>query len=162
MLKTLTISVPAYLKCFFENDVEYYVNEQGVIVVHRWSELGNLIHLASRAIPYQVNYPVQDGKKITIGYRTREKSYWVEPSKVTDLKRQLDEIFRRTLISEVRALHLECGGDYTLHIRAFCERHNIYADEDASWEQLRKIYRDFLAKCEKKNAKSYAQKVLQE
>lgn len=159
MLKTLKISVPAYLKNFYENDVEYYVNETGIMVVHRWSELGNLIHLACRAIPYQVSYPEQTGKMLMIGYRTREKSYWVEPSKLNDLRRQLDEIFRRTLIAEVRVMHLEHGGDYTAHIRSFCKRHNIYPDEDASWEQLRKIYRDFLSKAEKKNAKKYAEKV---
>ena len=151
MLKRLTLSVPKYLKKFLEGEFD---GQAGVIHVEKWSEIGSLIHLVSRSYPFPLPIERATGTTIIISYYCREKSYDVPPDKLPDLVRQLDEIFRRSLICEVRKVHELAGGNYGPYVREFIERYGIVADVDVDWETMRKVYRDYLARIDRKNAKN--------
>lgn len=154
MLKKITLEVSRHLKKFLE--VEYGTNPKGEIMVEKWSELGRLIHLVSRPIPFAMSARKPEGTTVRIAYYCREKAYELPPDKLPDLVRQLDEIFRRSLICEVRKVHELAGGDYGPYIRHFLDRYDIVPDVDVEWETVRKIYRDYLNKTEKKNQKIFA------
>ena len=169
MLKTVTLEVPRYLKKFYEH--EYGTDARGRVVVEKWSEVGRLLHLVSRTIPFTQPVRKTASTALTLVYNIREKAFEIPYDKIPDLQRQLDEIFRRTMVCEVRRVHELTGGDYSPHIRDFLGRYGIAVDEDCDWEVIRKIYRDYLDRTEKKNArlrsqvnpelsgKSFAQKV---
>lgn len=148
MLKTLAVPVPKHVKKFLEGE---FAGVEGKITVEKWSELGKLIFLASQPLPFDVQYQKPEGTTILISYYGREKTVDVPPTKLSLLSKQLDEIFRRTLIAEVRSMHAAHGGDYGGYIRTFLERYDIAPDVDVDWETIRKIYRDYLVRMDKKN-----------
>lgn len=148
MLRTVRIPVPKYLKKFLEYEFEAH---DGVIQVERWSELGNLIHYGSRYYPFPLVVDRAGVGGVTIAFYSREKSFELPPDKLPDLARQLDEIFRRSLICEVRRVHELTGGNYGDHVRAFLDRYGILGDIDVDYETMRKVYRDYLARTERKN-----------
>lgn len=150
MKKRLTLSVPKYLKKFLEGE---FNGQEGLIHAEKWSELGKLIHLVSRSYPFPLTATRPGGTTVTISYYCREKSYDVPPDKLPDLVRQLDEIFRRSLICEVRKVHELAGGNYGPYIRSFLDRYSIDADVDVDWETIRKIYRDYLTRNGRENEK---------
>lgn len=177
MLKRLTLQVPKYLKKFLEGEFD---GEGGVVHVEKWSEIGSLIHLVSRSYPFPLTIDRPSGTTITISYYCREKSYDIPPDKMPHLVRQLDEIFRRSLNCEVRKVHEMAGGNYgpyvrtfieryvrsrnrylkraRTYVRTFIERYGIIADVDVEFETMRKIYRDYLARIDRKNAKNICAK----
>ena len=155
MLKKLTLPVPKYLKKFIE--VEYN-GAEGLVHIEKWSELGRMIHLVSRSIPFPVVHEKPSGTTITITYNCREKAFEVPSEKIPDLVRQLDEIFRRSLICEVRSVHYLAGGDYSQYIRTFLARYDITPDIELEWETIRKVYRDYLSRVDKKNKKNLSLK----
>ncbi|PQA59165.1 hypothetical protein [Siphonobacter curvatus] len=151
MLKTLTLEVPKHLKKFFENGEYGPADQKGRLQIEKWSEIGRLLHLVSRTIPFTQKVRETSGSTITLAYHLREKAYEIPYDKIPDLVRQLDEIFRRTLICEVRRVHELAGGDYSPFIRDFLTRYDIDTAEDCDWEVIRKIYRDYLQRIEKVN-----------
>jgi len=155
MLKKLTLPVPRYLKKFIEGEFD---GQEGVVHIEKWNEIGRMIHLASRSIPFPISPEKPSGTTLVLTYYCREKAYEVPPEKYPDFVRQLDEIFRRTLISEVRSVHHLCGGDYSQYIRSFLTRYDITPDIELEWETIRKIYRDYLNRVEKKNRKNFSLK----
>lgn len=156
MLRKVRVPVPKYLKKFLEYEFDA---RDGVIQVERWSELGNLIHYGSRYYPFPLAVDRPSGVVVTIAFYSREKSFELTPDKLPDLARQLDEIFRRSLICEVRRVHELAGGNYGDHVRAFLDRYKILGDVDVDYETMRKVYRDYLARTERKNHPK-AEKVL--
>lgn len=152
MLKRLTLTVPKYLKKFLEGEFEA---KQGVLHVEKWSEIGSLLNLVSRSYPFPMAIERPTGTTITISYYCREKSYEIPPDKIPALVRQLDEIFRRSLICEVRKVHELAGGNYGPFVRNFMERYQIEADVDVDFETMRKVYRDYLARNSRKNDKNF-------
>jgi len=151
MLKRLTLQVPKYLRKFIEGE---YKGANGQVQVEKWSELGKLIHLVSRSYPFPIAHVRATGSTITISYYCREKSYEVPPDKLPDLVHQLDEIFRRSLICEVRKVHELAGGAYGPYVRSFLDRYGIEADVDVDFETMRKVYRDYLARNGRENEKN--------
>ncbi|MDQ1085643.1 hypothetical protein [Siphonobacter sp. SORGH_AS_1065] len=153
MLKTLTLEVPKHIKKFYENGEYGPANAKEHIQVSRWSELGKLLHLVSRTIPVTQKVRVIEGSKITFAYNLREKAYEIPYDKIPDLTRQLEEIFRRSLITYVGACQMKTGADsYAEFIREFLDFYDIIPDVDCDWEVLRKIYRDHLERIEKSNS----------
>lgn len=156
MQKRITLNVPIHLQKFLVGEFRGSLNEaKATIHVEKWAELGKLIHLCSRYYPFPIAVQKPTGTTITISYYCREKSYEVPPEKYPELARQLDEIFRRSLICEVRKVHELAGGDYGIHIRSFLERYQIDADVDVEFETIRKIYRDYLNRNGQKNEKNF-------
>ncbi|GAB3790174.1 hypothetical protein GCM10028818_59910 [Spirosoma horti] len=155
MLKKLTLSVPKYLKKFIEGEFD---GQDGVVHIEKWNEIGRMIHLVSRSIPFTMPVEKPTGTTLVITYYCREKAYEVPVEKYPDLVRQLDEIFRRSLICEVRSVHYLAGGDYSQYIRNFLARYDISPDIELEWETVRKIYRDYLSRVDKKNKKNLSVK----
>lgn len=153
MLKTLTLSVPKYVQKFLIGE---YQGEEGRIHVEKWSQLGALIDLVSRSYPFPLVAQKASGTTIQITYYCREKSYDIPPDKYPALVRSMDELFRRALICEVRKVHELAGGAYGPYVRSFLDRYGIAADVDVDFETMRKIYRDYLARNDRKNKKTYA------
>ncbi|KAB7728011.1 hypothetical protein F5984_19850 [Rudanella paleaurantiibacter] len=151
MKKRLTLQVPKYLKKFLEGE---FKGQNGEIHVEKWSELGKLIHLVSRSYPFPIAPVRAGGNTISISYYCREKSFEVPPDKMHALGNQLEEIFRRSLICEVRKVHEMAGGNYGPYIRQFLERYGIEPDVDVDFETIRKIYRDYLARNGRENEKN--------
>lgn len=149
MLKRITLPVPRYLKKFLEGE---FNAQDGVIHVEKWSEVGMLIHLVSRPIPFVIDQTPPTGCTVTFRYYCREKSANISANKVKALVRQLDEIFRRSLICEVRKVHELTGTSYSPFIRDFLKRYQI-DEEDVDFETIRKVYRDYLARNDQKNRK---------
>ncbi|OIN55499.1 hypothetical protein [Arsenicibacter rosenii] len=157
MQKRITLSVPVYLQKFLVGEFIGEYSEKGACLhVEKRSEIGKLIHLVSRYYPFPVAVPKPAGTTITISYYCREKSYEFPADKYGELTRQLDEIFRRSMICEVRRVHELAGGDYGVHIRQFLNRYQIEADVDVDFETIRKIYRDYLHRISQKNRKILA------
>ncbi|MDR6195921.1 hypothetical protein [Siphonobacter sp. SORGH_AS_0500] len=154
MQKTITLEVQKHIKKFFENGEYGLANGKGYVEVARWSELGKLLHLVSRVIPFTQKIRETSGATLTIAYNLREKAYEIPYEKIPDLTRQLEEIFRRSLINYVAAAQDVTGSDnYSEFIRKFLRTYDIIPDVDCDWEVLRKIYRDHLERIEKCNAK---------
>lgn len=157
MQKRITLNVPVHLQKFLVGEFRGEYNAKGAqLHVEKWAELGKLIHLSSRHFPFPIAPPARTASTITISYYCREKCFEVPPEKYAELTRQLDEIFRRSLICEVRRVHELMGGDYGKHIRSFLERYQIEPDVDVEFETIRKIYRDYLQRISQKNRKILA------
>lgn len=161
MVKKLTLELPVHLRKFFMYEyggVEVVKSgrTEHVIQVDKSSELGKLIHLIARPIPYTQADRKLQGSTLSILYYAREKVYEVPDQKIPLLQKMLDEIFRRTLICEVRSVHELTGADYGPFVTMFLKRCTITPDEDIEFQTARKIYRDYLEKIEKKNQKIYA------
>ncbi|UHG93381.1 hypothetical protein [Spirosoma oryzicola] len=150
MLKRITLPVPVYLKKFLEGE---YNAQTGVIKVEKSSQIGQLINLVSRPYPLAIPARPVPGTSVTFAYYCREKSYDIAPDKLVAMVRQLEEIFRTAMIFEVRKVHELVGGDYAPHIRQFLDRYDIKRDVDIDWETVRKIYRDYLNRNDRKNRK---------
>ncbi|MEZ0484294.1 hypothetical protein [Fibrella aquatica] len=155
MLKTLTLSVPKYLQKFLVGE---YSGEENRIHVEKWSQLGSLIDLVSRSYPFPLPIQQVRGTSIQITYYCREKSYDIPPDKYPALVRSMDELFRRAMICEVRKVHEMAGGAYGPYVRSFLDRYDITADVDCDFETMRKIYRDYLARNDRKNTKNLCAK----
>ena len=161
MIKKLTVEVPVHLRKFFMAEYDGVEVQKGakteyVINVEKSSEVGKLIHLIARPIPFTQERRELDGSKLSILYYTREKAYEVPVDKLKLLSQQLDEIFRRTLICEVRSVHEITGSDYSPHVKRVLERRGIMPDVDIDFQTARKVYRDYLEKNARKNQKIYA------
>lgn len=151
MLKRITLPVPAHLKKFLEGE---YNAQGGVIKIEKWSQIGQLINLVSRPYPLTIPAKPVSGSSVTFAYYCREKSYDIAPDKYPAMVRQLEEIFRTAMVFEVRKVHELVGNDYSPHIRQFLDRYQIRRDVDIDWETVRKIYRDYLNRNDRKNRKS--------
>lgn len=164
MLKTLTLPVPKYLQKFligeYREDDLTPANESRVPRIHveKWSQLGALIDLVSRSYPFPLPVAPARGTSIQISYYCREKSYDIPPDKYTALVRSLDELFRRAMICEVRKVHEMAGGAYGPYVRQFLDRYGIEGDVDVDFETMRKIYRDYLDRNDRKNRKKLCAK----
>lgn len=161
MIRKVTLEVPVHLRKFYMHEyggieVEKNKRVEYVIQAEKHTELGNLIHLVCRHIPYNQPERKIEGSCLSIMYSTREKAYEIPNDKIGHIKRALDEIFRRTLICEVRSVHELCGGDYRPHIKQFLQRRGIEEDIDINLDTARKIYRDYISRVDKKNRKIYA------
>lgn len=162
MIKKITIQLPAYLKKFFQYEYSGYQAGRGErlydeIKVDKTSELGKLIHLISRPIPFTQAYDKPTGAGLlTIRYFVREKIYDIPGDKLPLLVTQMDEIFRRTIICEVRGAHDLCSGDYSPLVVMALKRRGIIRDVDIDYETVRKIYRDYIHRISKKNGKTFA------
>ncbi|MCA0229884.1 MAG: hypothetical protein LCH91_05430 [Bacteroidetes bacterium] len=157
MNKKLVIGLPAYLKKFYVAEyggeqVEKAGKVETVIRVEKSSELGKLIHLVARPILTTQCYPKPEtDETLTLLYYSRKKSYVVPAEKVAGLVKQMEEIFRRTIICEVRGVHEESGTDYGKYLARCLERRGIEKDIDVDFDNIRKIYRDYIQKVERKN-----------
>ena len=156
MNKKLVIGLPSYLKKFYVAEyggeqIEKSGKVETVIRVEKSSELGKLIHLVARPILTTQSYPKPDGETLTLLYYSRKKSYVVPAEKVAGLVKQMEEIFRRTIICEVRGVHEESGTDYGKYLARCLERRGIEKDIDIDFDNVRKIYRDYIQKIERKN-----------
>lgn len=149
MRKKVVLSVPRYLKKYLLNPEFGEVAADGSIYVGRRSFIGSYISSVARPIPFVLPKPDLSGTKLTIWYSCRERTHEVTPEKLVCLARSLDEMFRRSLICEVRALHELCGGDYSKFIRTFLSRYQIEPDVDIDFDTVRKIYRDYLERIDK-------------
>ncbi|GAB2798755.1 hypothetical protein GCM10027275_50470 [Rhabdobacter roseus] len=162
MTKKIAIALPLYLKKFFLYEYQGYQVERpngslDEIHVDKTSELGKLIHLVSRPIPFtQAAHKPTGAGVLSIRYYVREKIYEVPVEKLPLLAYQMEEIFRRTLICEVRGVHDVVGGDYGPYVARVLERRGIVRDVDLDYQTARKIYRDHLEKNKKKQAKIFA------
>lgn len=158
MVKKLTLELPVYLRKFFMYEYDGVTLERGerveyVINIEKNSELGKLVHLVARPIPFTQKRVEVKGSALSILYYAREKPYEVPIEKMPLLVRQMDEIFRRTLICEVRGVHEMVGTDYSMFVKQVLARREIMPDIDIDFQTARKIYRDYIEKIAKKNQK---------
>ncbi|MPR36547.1 hypothetical protein [Salmonirosea aquatica] len=159
MTKKITLSLPVYLKKFFLYEYHgYQVERNGStfdeIHIEKSSELGKLIHLISRPIPFTQAVQKPSGPGVlSIRYYSREKIHEVPVEKIPLLVAQMEEIFRRTIICEVRGIHDTVGGDYGPYVAQSLKRRSIERDVDLDYQTARKIYRDHMEKLIRKNAK---------
>lgn len=162
MQKKIAIALPPYLKKFYlyEYDGFQTVKNDGLhdeIKVSKASELGKLLQLIIKPIPYVQKYDRPSGTgALTIHYTTREKIAEVAVDKLPTLIRVMDETFRRSLINEVRGIHEITEGEYSVFIEKFLDRRGIVRDVDIEFETARKIYRDYMEQTARKSAKIYA------
>ena len=142
---------------------EYRAEGDGSIYVKKTSELGKLLHLVARPIPYvQKKPPVADlrlkAETVTLLYTVKEKTTEVPNQKIPLIAEQMDVIFRRTLIAEVRGIHHLLAGDYGPHVADVLRRRDI-SEEDIDFQTARKIYRDYLEKTERENRNFFSRLV---
>ncbi|MCE7061257.1 hypothetical protein [Dyadobacter sp. CY343] len=159
MVKKIVITLPAHVKKFFLFEYSGYVRKNGVDEIHvdKNSELGKLLHLISRPIPYtQLTGKATAAGSLSIRYYTHIQSFEVPIDKLPLLVHYMDEMFRRSLIYEVRGAQELTGADYGPLITSFLKRRGIEKDIDVDWQTLRKVYRDYVMKTNRKMAKSYA------
>lgn len=158
MVKTIHVVLPTHLKKFFIHEYQGYVKKNGFDEIHvdKNSEIGKLIHLVSRPIPFtqEVIKPSKD--TLSIRYYTHVQSFDVPNFKLAILALQLDEIFRRTIICEVRGGHELTGCEYGPLVAQCLKRRGIERDVDVDYQTIRKIYRDYITKNNSKMAKIYA------
>ncbi|WP_439555054.1 hypothetical protein [Dyadobacter sp.] len=160
MTKEITLCVPRYVYKFILAEPDYDFIEPNVIEVPKLSELGHLIHGFSRHIPHnQIFQPVQPTKNtvnLTVRYLCKLKAFDVPVEKYPDLVAFLKELFRASLIREVSAIHtIHPNPDYGWMVKAFLDRRGIITsdslDKDIDLDRVRKVYRDHLARVDKKN-----------
>lgn len=163
MVKLITLNVPVHVKKFFYFEYNGYCrkkrNNEEIEEIHvdRSSELGRLIYLISRPIPFPQTHPKPSGAgALSVRYYTREKLYEIPADKVELLVKQMEEIFRRTIICEVRGVHDVCGGDYGPFVAQALERRGIVRDVDIDYQTVRKMYRDYAEKIAIQNRKIFA------
>ncbi|MVM35285.1 hypothetical protein GO755_35010 [Spirosoma sp. HMF4905] len=154
MRKKVVISVPKHLKKYLLNPEFGSIEPDGGLYVGGRSLIRAQISSMIVAIPYVYQRVEPSGNNLTIWYSCRDKTHEVPPEKISILAKALDELFRRSLIIEVRALHGLCGGDYSRFIRSFLERYQIEPDVDVDFETIRKIYRDYLERVDKQTRAS--------
>ena len=158
MIKTVHVHLPVHIKKFFIFEYGGYLKKNGHAEIHidKNSELGKLIHLISRPIPFTQAVTSSSPDTLSIRYYTHVQAFDVPADKMSLLVTMMDEIFRRTLIHEVRGAHELVGCDYGPLITSFLKRRGIEKDIDVDWQVMRKVYRDYIAKTNRKMQKIYA------
>ena len=162
MVKKILVPLPVYLKKFFIHEYNGYQKKNGIdeIQVDKRSELGRLIHLLSRPIPFtQKPAKEKTAGALSIRYYTHVQALDIDVDKLPQMAVYLDEMFRRSLIYEVRGAHELTGCDYGPLVTAFLERRGIDRDVDVDYQTMRKVYRDYISKTNREMKKSYAWKV---
>ncbi|SDG71820.1 hypothetical protein SAMN04487996_12261 [Dyadobacter soli] len=159
MVKKIVVTLPVYVKKFFFSEYDGYTKKNGIDEIHvdKNSELGKLIHLISRPIPFtQKRIQSDDPGTLSIRYYIHVQAYEVPNDKLPLLAQYMDEIFRRSLICEVRGGHELALCDYGPLVTESLKRRGIERDVDIDYQTARKIYRDYIAKNNRKKEKSYA------
>lgn len=158
MVKTIHVPMPIHIKKFFLFEYNGYEKKNGISEIHvdKNSEIGKLIHLISRPIPFTQEVVKPNAGTLSIRYYTHVQSLDVPNEKLQLLALHMDEIFRRTLICEVRGGHELTGCDYGPLVTQFLKRRGIERDVDVDYQTMRKVYRDYITKNNRKMAKSYA------
>lgn len=159
MVKKIVVTLPAHVKKFFVYEYEGYFKKNGGLEIHvdKNSELGKLIHLVARPIPYtQKPLASNAPNALSIRYYSHVQAMEVPNDKLDLLAKVMDEMFRRALISEVRGAHDLMGCDYGPLVAEFLKRRGIERDVDVDFQTMRKVYRDFILKTTRKTAKMYA------
>ena len=159
MVKKIVLTLPVHVKKFFFFEYSGSTQKNGVDEIHvdKNSELGKLIHLISRPIPFtQPRIASTAPGALSIRYYTHVQAMEVPNDKLPLLAQFMDEIFRRSLICEVRGGHELAGCDYGPLVTASLKRRGIERDIDVDYQTVRKMYRDYIMKTNRKMAKSYA------
>jgi hypothetical protein len=158
MIKTLHLQLPEHIRKFFMFEYNGYQKKNGhlEIKVDKNSELGKLIHLISRPIPFTQKSTKASPATLSIRYYTHVQSFDVPAEKISLLIVLMDEMFRRTMIHEVRGAQELVGCDYGPLVTAFLKRRGIEKDVDVDWQKMRKVYRDYVRKTNRKMEKIYA------
>ena len=158
MVKTLHLPLPEHLRKFFMFEYDGYKKKNGYleIKIDKNSELGKLIHLISRPIPFSQKSTKASLGTLSIRYYTHVQSFDVPTEKIPLLITLMDEIFRRTLIHEVRGAQELAGCNFGPLVSAFMKRRGIEKDVDVDFETMRKVYRDYVRKTNMKMQKIYA------
>lgn len=161
MVKKIAITLPVHVKKFFLFEYNGYQKKNGIDEIHidKNSELGKLIHLISRPIPF--TQKVEKDKAQAVGrlhirYYSHIQALEVDTDKLALLAVYMDEMFRRSLINEVRGGHELTGCDYGPLVALFLKRRGIERDIDVDYQTMRKVYRDYIFKNNRKMEKSYA------
>lgn len=161
MVKTIHVQLPVHIKKFFMHEYNGYQKKNGhdEIYVERSSGVGKLVHLCSRPIPYTQPMVKSTAQTLSIRYYVHVQSMEVANDKLPLLSMYLDDLFRTILIAEVAGGHELTGCDYGPLVAKFLMRRGIERDVDIDFQTARKIYRDHIAKKNRKTAKMYAQNV---
>lgn len=158
MIKTIQVILPVHVKKFFLYEYSGYEKKNGVSEIHidKTSEMGKLVDLATRTITHtqKIIEPCKD--TLSIRYYTHLQSQDVPNLKLLLLAFSMEAIFKRTLISEVRGGHELMDGNYGPLVAEFLKSRGIERDIDVDFQTMRKVYRDGVAKINRKQAKSYA------
>ena len=155
MDKILRVPVAPYLKKYFESEnaeVLEVIGSAKYIRAHGNTEIGNLIALVSSQVGGSVAHPrLEKGMcYLSFIYYARNKKRNVMESKIPELAKQLDKMFRNRLCTYVAVHSLAFDGPYLAHVVRFLELNNIVVDVDISKEMARKMYRDYLERNERK------------
>lgn len=159
MVKKIVLTLPVHVKKFFLFEYGGYTKKNGVDEIHvdKNSELGKLIHCISRPIPFtQKRITSTSPGALSIRYYTHVQAMEVPNDKLALLAQVMDEIFRRSVICEVRGGHELAGCDYGPLVSAALIRRGIERDVDVDFQTVRKMYRDYITKNNRKTEKSYA------
>ena len=158
MVKKIVVVLAPHVKKFFQSEYDGYEKKNGSDEIHvdKHSELGKLIHLISRPIPYtqKTERPTGSGV-LSIRYYTHVQSLEVPVDKLPLLALYMEEIFRRTMVAEVRGGHELVGSDYGPLVTRSLERRGIERDVDVDYQTCRKVYRDYISKLHRKNTKKF-------
>lgn len=153
--KKLTLPVDLHLKKFLE--YHFQTLDNGRIFVEKSSWLGHLIFLSSQHIPFTQPTFEAKGTTVTIEYYSREKARDILNAKIPEIVKQIDETFRLSLVHYVASVRFNLQTDYTPYVSQFLKIIDYDPDCGAKeLDTLRKIYRDYEAKIEKKNQKRFA------
>lgn len=161
MVKKIVVTLPPHLKKFFLYEYNGEIKKNGIAHIHidKHSEMGKLVHLISRPIPFTQKWEKEKAKApggLTISYYVHVHSWEIPEDKIEALEAYMDEMFRRSLISEVRGAHDLTGAAYGKLVTSFLKRRGIERDIDVDSETMRKVYRDYIGKNNRKMKKIYA------
>lgn len=161
MVKKIVVTLPLHVKKFFLYEYGGYQKSNGMdeIQVDKRSELGRLLYLVSRPIPFTQKTRKDKTKSpglLSIRYYSHVQAMEIDVDKLPILAVYMDEMFRRSMIYEVRGAHELTGADYGPLITAFLNRRGIERDIDCDSQTMRKVYRDYISKTNRKVAKSFA------
>jgi len=162
MVKKVVLTLPVHVKKFFFFEYNGYTKKNGIDEIHidKNSELGKLVHLISQPIPFtQKRVTSSEPGALSISYYTHVQSMEIPNDKLPLLAQYMDEIFRRSLICEVRGGHELALCNYGPLVTKSLKRRGIERDVDVDYQTMRKIYRDYVAKTNRKMEKSFAQEV---
>ena len=159
MVKTIVVTLPPHVKKFFQAEYDGYQRKNGADEIHidKHSELGKLIHLISRPILH--TQKTATNKKslgaLSIRYYSHVQSFEVPVDKLAMLALYMEEIFRRTMVAEVRGGQELVGGDYGPLVTASLQRRGIERDVDVDFQTCRKVYRDHVSKIKRRSSKLF-------
>ena len=158
MVKKIVVTLPPHVKKFFQTEYDGYQRKNGMDEIHidKHSELGKLIHLISRPIPYTQKYVASKvAGALSIRYYSHVQSMEVPVDKLPLLAQYMEEIFRRTMVAEVRGGHELVGGDYGPLVATCLQRRGIERDVDVDYQTCRKVYRDHVSKINRRSSKNF-------